>query len=235
MKVEDEDELLDIPEENPVLSRMPEDIEEVVTGIEIEDEEDGRKDYAVVVNGELMKVRELFVSFFIPNLNTAKRLTKKYHVVLQRQALGRTLNVHETLRRRRVLTNVLCTSHLLSVSSGDFKASQISHFAAVSFIFQLDVFFKLTIALAFSFNFVVISLDFQRTPFWSWRQKKIPSVKDDFFSFGRGEVSGREGAQIFFPLKLFSSKTSYFYHLKTLIPRFDDHFRADISVKQIFL
>ena len=65
MKVEDEDELLDIPEENPVLSRMPEDIEEVVTGIEIEDEEDGRKDYAVVVNGELMKVRELLAFSFL--------------------------------------------------------------------------------------------------------------------------------------------------------------------------
>ena len=65
MKVEDEDALLDIPEENPVLSRMPEDIEEVVTGIEIEDEEDGRKDYAVVVNGELMKVRELLAFSFL--------------------------------------------------------------------------------------------------------------------------------------------------------------------------
>lgn len=91
-KVEDEDEVLDIPEENPVLSRMPEDIEEIVTGIEIEDEEDGKKDYAVVVNGELMKVRDLFVSFFIPSLNIAKRLTKRYHVVLRRQKYVFSLN-----------------------------------------------------------------------------------------------------------------------------------------------
>ena len=42
---------------------MPEDIEEIVTGIEIEDEEDGKKDYAVVVNGELMKVRKLLAPF----------------------------------------------------------------------------------------------------------------------------------------------------------------------------
>ena len=91
-KVEDEDEVLDIPEENPVLSRMPEDIEEIVTGIEIEDEEDGKKDYAVVVNGELMKVRDLFVSFFIPCLNIAKRLTKRYHVVLRHQKFVFSLN-----------------------------------------------------------------------------------------------------------------------------------------------
>lgn len=62
-KVSDEEEELNIPDENPVLLKMPEDVEEIVTGIEIEDEEDGKKEYKVVINEELMKALDLVLLY----------------------------------------------------------------------------------------------------------------------------------------------------------------------------
>jgi len=54
-----EEEILDIPDSNPILSHLSSEIETMITGIEIEDDEDGKKEYPLVVNGELAKALDL--------------------------------------------------------------------------------------------------------------------------------------------------------------------------------
>ena len=50
-------EIIEVPEENPVIGKLPEQIEELITGLELGDEEDDKKDYPIVVNEELRQVR----------------------------------------------------------------------------------------------------------------------------------------------------------------------------------
>lgn len=51
-----EKEIIELPDENPVLGKLPDVIEEVITGLELEDKEDDKKDYPIVVNDELRQV-----------------------------------------------------------------------------------------------------------------------------------------------------------------------------------
>jgi len=58
-----EEEELDIPDENPLIKKLPDNIGEMVTGLETEDEEDDKKDYPIVVNDELAYFLDLLLVY----------------------------------------------------------------------------------------------------------------------------------------------------------------------------
>jgi len=58
-----DEEEIDLPDENPVLLKLPENVNEMVTGLETEDEEDDKKDYPIVVNEELTKLLDLVLIY----------------------------------------------------------------------------------------------------------------------------------------------------------------------------
>jgi len=53
------EEEIELPESNPLIAQMPNNIEELVTGLETEDEEDDKKDYPIIVNEELARHLDL--------------------------------------------------------------------------------------------------------------------------------------------------------------------------------
>jgi len=64
-KEEEEDklEVFNIPESNPIVDKLPDDIEEVVTGLDLENGEDDSKEYPVVVNEEFAKQLDLLLLY----------------------------------------------------------------------------------------------------------------------------------------------------------------------------
>jgi len=58
-----EDDDLDLPNENPLILKLPDNISEMVTGLETEDEEDDKKDYPIVVNDELAHFLDLLLIY----------------------------------------------------------------------------------------------------------------------------------------------------------------------------
>lgn len=57
------EEEMNLPDENPVIVKFPENIGEMVTGLEVENEEDDKKDYPIIVNEELAYFLDLLMLY----------------------------------------------------------------------------------------------------------------------------------------------------------------------------
>jgi len=58
-----EEEEMNLPSSNPVIEKMPENIAQMVTGLEEENEEDDKKDYPIIVNEELAHLLDLLILY----------------------------------------------------------------------------------------------------------------------------------------------------------------------------
>merc|ERR1719369_1292569 len=58
-----EEEEMNLPDSNPVIEKLPENVENMVTGIEVENEEDDKKDYPIIVNEELEQFLDLMMLY----------------------------------------------------------------------------------------------------------------------------------------------------------------------------
>jgi len=56
-------EAMNLPDTNPVIEKFPENIANIVTGIEVENEEDDKKDYPIIVNEELERFLDLLMLY----------------------------------------------------------------------------------------------------------------------------------------------------------------------------
>jgi len=58
-----EEEAMNLPQKNPVIEKFPENIETLVEGIDVENEEDDKKDYPIIVNEKLEQWLDLLVLY----------------------------------------------------------------------------------------------------------------------------------------------------------------------------
>lgn len=49
-----------VPDSNPLLEKLPPNVEELVTGLDLDNEDDDKKEYPLVVNEDLAKVKHVF-------------------------------------------------------------------------------------------------------------------------------------------------------------------------------